>query len=607
MSGSSGFPKHRILTSIELVRQIIESNNNGLRFCFILGSGASVSSGIPTGTELEKNWMDYLMGEKDEKNLPHRTKEGTRELAHRLSEDHMLENDFQKIEKAWEKDNLTSEYYFDIYKLRFYPNPTNGYRYLERIMENKEPSIGYDILSLLMTENNLNNLVITTNFDSLLEDALFLFAQKRPLVVGHESLASFISSEIQRPIIAKVHRSLFYEPFNSPETTNSLNAQWQEALNHVFDVYTPIIIGYGGGDGSLMSYLCDKATKMRHGVYWCYIGDVIPNKKIQNLILGKEGYFVQTQGFDALMLQIGKEKLGEKIKPEHIEKILKEQADRRVSNYTTQWTDKENNPAVKTLIQQIEKIEVEGEEQPNTGLPYWTHIHKGLEADSEGDYERAVKEFTEASQLRPSSPIPYINRGNSYIEMGENMKALRDLAKALDIDPNNVMALNDRGYIYNELEQYKKAIEDLSKAIVLNPTYIDAYINRGFSLRALHNFDAAEQDYNKAIELNPNMGTAYNARGNLYMDKKDYKKAKKDYQQAIQVSPEKSLYYFNAGHASLLEGEDQIALSFLNKAIELDGSNTAAYKDRAIIYRNTGKIDKARLDENKVLDLLKTV
>ena len=124
-----------------------------------------------------------------------------------------LDNEFNEKRQAHEqllmqkarkqKKPIPSEYYFDIYKLRFYPNKRNGYRYMERLMEPCEPSVGYHTLALLLTENNQNNLVITTNFDSLVEDALFLYTMKKPLVVNHESLAGYIESDIQRPIVAK--------------------------------------------------------------------------------------------------------------------------------------------------------------------------------------------------------------------------------------------------------------------------------------------------------------------------------------------------------------------------------------------------------------------
>lgn len=43
----------KILSAKRLSLLMKEASGNGERFCFILGSGASVESGIPSGTTLE--------------------------------------------------------------------------------------------------------------------------------------------------------------------------------------------------------------------------------------------------------------------------------------------------------------------------------------------------------------------------------------------------------------------------------------------------------------------------------------------------------------------------------------------------------------------------
>lgn len=564
MANEKEFPKHRILTTGQLIRQIIESNNNGARFCFILGSGASVESGIPTGTELEKQWMDCMMGITEEPPMPKMNPEETREIARRLYEEGVIEHPFHRIEQAWNKGWIPSEFYFDLYKLRFYPNQTNGYRYLERVMENKVPSVGYLPLSLLITEKNLNNLVITTNFDSLVEDALFLFSNKRPLVVGHESLATFISSEIQRPIIAKVHRSLFYEPFNSPETTKQLNNEWRVALGHAFDTYTPIVIGYGGGDGSLMSYLEERNTKMRHGIYWCYIGETLPEKRIQSLVSKKEGYFVQIDGFDALMMEIGKQLYSESIEPASMETLLMNQVKERVEKYNEQWNNRGKKPEVQTIIEQISQMEEQKREKEGA-LSYWDYRRRGDVAHEQGDFETAVLNYTKAIQLRPDAAIVYNNRGYLYGELKQYEKAISDLTKAIELQPNNPEAYNNRGCVYNEMKQY----------------------------------DAATGDFSKAIELKSDFSIAYNNRGWMYSEMKQYDAAINDLLKAIELDPKDADYHNELGHIYYEQGNNESALVELGKAIELNDGLVKAYKTRAEVYRRIGELSLAEADEKR--------
>lgn len=171
---------YRIISTIQLVGAIKEGMDSSERFCFILGSGASVSSGIPMGGELERKWMAEM------EKYP--GLEEVHATAEKLKEKKCLEYDFKEIERAWQKEKdlgrpLPSEYYFDIYKLRFFPNHRNRYHYLEKLMNDAQPGFGYHPLALRLTDKGRNNLIITTNFDSLVEDALFMYTKRKPLVI----------------------------------------------------------------------------------------------------------------------------------------------------------------------------------------------------------------------------------------------------------------------------------------------------------------------------------------------------------------------------------------------------------------------------------------
>lgn len=346
------FQKSRILNTQQFVRQILESNRNGERFCFILGSGASVESGIPSGNALEMRWMDCLMGKADDLNYPAMDPEDTRQCGEALYEDGLLEHKFDEIEAAWKEarkkgTSIPSEYYFDIFKLRFYPNQRNGYRYLERIMDSCKPSLGYHTLALMLADSSMNNLVITTNFDSLIEDALFIYTDKKPLVVSHESLAGFIESDTQRPIIAKVHRGLMYAPFNTPDATSKLKKEWRKALLYAFNTYTPVVIGYGGGDRSLMAFLEEETTIMPHGMYWCYHEPSgFPDEKVCQFISEKNGYIVRTGGFDALMLKLGAMQYKDEISYSGTKSYLKAQCDQRIQEYHSQLAELSKKPSI---------------------------------------------------------------------------------------------------------------------------------------------------------------------------------------------------------------------------------------------------------------------
>ncbi len=97
-------------------------------------------------------------------------------------------------------------------------DPKEGFYFLERIMENAEPSCGYSVLVQVLSGTR-HNVAITTNFDSMIEDAMHTYTRKKPLVCGHESLTGFVAPIITRPLIAKIHRDLLYAPKSSTADT----------------------------------------------------------------------------------------------------------------------------------------------------------------------------------------------------------------------------------------------------------------------------------------------------------------------------------------------------------------------------------------------------
>ena len=529
------FPKSKILTTQKLIQMFRESEKKDKRFCFILGSGASVESDIPSGNILEMDWMNCLLGLKDDRGTPPMDPDATRELAKNLFEEKEIKHTFEEMEAAFQKaksegrNSLSSEYYFDLYKLRFHPDPQDGYRYLEALMERKEPSPGYRALALLLTKTNRHNLVITTNFDNLTEDALFLHTDYRPLVVSHEALAEYIQFNTRRPIIVKVHRGLMYDPFNSPKTTDHLEKEWHKALEYAFQTYTPVVVGYGGGDESLMSFL--KETNFPNGIYWCYreaSGE--PGDEIKNFLVDKKGFLVKTLGFDALMYTIGSSLYADEVALVNTQEYLEDQCRKRTETYFTKVKKVEKEISEQTgtapfAATHKKEEEASTEEQH---LTYWDHFDRAYEAAEKGDHDTAIQEYTLAIAKDPTKPIAYNNRGVSYKDLGQHERAIEDYSKAIELDSLYSFAYNNRGISYRNLKQYEQAIQDYNKAIELNSNYADPYNNRGNSYYDQKQYERAIEDYSKAIALNPNNALAYGNRALSYRALKKFDLAEAD-------------------------------------------------------------------------------
>lgn len=646
---------YRIISTNHFVTTVCEGRRNSERFCFIIGAGASVSSGIPMGVTLEAEWMEEMEKSPGFSEV--------REFAETLRKAGRLEHDFSEIEQAWEaakksKQAFPSEYYFDIYKLRFFPNHRNGYYYLERVMAHKNPSFGYHPLALMLTEGSGSNLVITTNFDSLVEDALFLYTDSKPLVINHELLADYAGDpNIKRPIIAKIHRGIFFDPLNQSEETNELKGGWHDVLAHVFQNYTPIVIGYGGGDNSLMNLLEEESVKMKNGMYWCYVEEFgLPSEKIQRLVQKKDGHFVRTAGFDSTMLMLGNALFPEKIGVHQTEQYLNNRTGIQIENYEAEYKklleyeesrEKENastqtNQSENEFRKEIEKMSErnsasESERQKQNQMTAWDYWRQGeryyklqqygeaLQSlskaiceqsntaqfynsrgniyDKLGDYENAILDYDKAIELNPEYSIAYRNRGRIYKILDNYKKAMSDYDKAIELNPEYSAAFNSRGIIYDEWKDYDRAIANYNKALEFTPNYCAAFNNRGNVYDELGDYEKALSDYNKAIEINSEYSLAYNNRGLIYGKLGDYEKAVSDYNKAMELDPTFIIPYKNCGKLHKRNGDYEKAIDMFTKAIHLDPNNKNIYLERAEVYRLMGEEKKADADEKKAESL----
>lgn len=553
------FPESQILSVGQFLDSYETGCRNGERFCFILGSGASVDSGIPMGSAMENRWMACLMGEeKDQDGTEARSPEETRKLAALLREEGKLQHDFSEIEESWKKikksgkGTMPSKYYFDLYKIRFSPNHRNGYYYLEKLMADKEPSFGYHTLAELLTDDRGNNLVITTNFDNLMEDALFLFGNRKPLVINHELLSEYIGNHnIKRPIIAKIHRGMFFDPLNDPENTTGLKGRWHEILQQAFHIYTPVVIGYGGGDHSLMEFLADEKTDMPNGIYWCYVEKFgLPDPDIQKLVKDNKGWFVRTDGFDSIMLKMGMKLFPDRIGAHETEEYLKRRTNERIARYnesigllmereeskgSANKAQKEYQAVVNDFRKQEEKSQEEREKGKK--MTAWDYERKGIELFKQGEYVKAVEMGTKAIELQDDVAIFYYNRGLFYYKLQNYEKALADSDYSAKLDPQYKNAYILKAHIYREMKKYAEETEICTKVLEMDAQNKEAYLERGISFKKQEKYDKALEDYNAALKLDPNYASAYNSRGNIYDIWGDYGKAIEDYKKALELDP----------------------------------------------------------------------
>jgi len=89
-------------------------------------------------------------------------------------------------------------------------------------------------------------------------------------------------------------------------------------------------------------------------------------------------------------------------------------------------------------------------------------------AFSEGNFEDALKLFTEAIELNPGSALLHAKRANVLLKLNKPMAAIRDCDKAISINPDSAQPYKFRGRAHRFLGQWEEAFRDLAMACKLD-------------------------------------------------------------------------------------------------------------------------------------------
>lgn len=258
-------------------KRLIEDND--AKFCFFLGAGCSFSSGIPTaGTLVNNVWLPKL------KELEIGDQENFSEWLKRRFPEYKKENAAQFYGEVIENLFLT---------------PKERQSEIERLVAKKDPGFGYAILAQLMGEKcgEHCNIILTTNFDDMVADALYLYTNKKPIVIFHESLAGFVKISDTRPLVIKLHGDSKLSPHNTKTETKELDEKVKKVIKNLLSETGLIFIGYGGSDKSIINILKevpDDEGSFQWGIYW--IGQSMPNNEMGEFLKNRSAVWVNQLG-----------------------------------------------------------------------------------------------------------------------------------------------------------------------------------------------------------------------------------------------------------------------------------------------------------------------
>jgi Tfp pilus assembly protein PilF len=562
-------------------------------FAFILGAGASVSSGIPTGGKLVDRWLEEMF----------QTSPAAEEGAsiEQWATEHNLNIDGFDYQRR-------ASFYPQIYDRRFRDDPAEGHASLEDVMKDAVPRFGYSVLAQVLARTR-HNVALTTNFDDLVEEALAVYTDAVPLVCGHESLAGFVTPKPSRPLIAKVHRDLLLAPQNSPAETILLHEDWIRALREVLKNHTPIVIGYGGNDGSVMNFLLSLGEgSIPGGLFWCYRRAAgPPERRIQRLVQRHRGKLVEIEGFDELMLEFFTI-LGYDLLDTKIIKSAEEQA-RSYREHFDQLRANLAKPGETKLITDQRERSLRMLDERLKKLPDYNWWAWELKAKSEKDENKREAIYREAITKLPRSAELAANFAVFLKQVRKDYDEAETLyRRSLKLEPNLAENVgNFAAFMHEVRKDYDEAERLYRRALELDPKY--ALVTGNFAIflyEVRKEHDEAERLFRRGLELDPERALIT---GNfavfMYQVRKDYDEAERLYRRSLDLDPN---YAIGTGNFALflqhVRRDYDEAERLLRKALDLDPNNAGHIRNfAAFVWQVRGDTGEAERLCDRAIEL----
>lgn len=206
----------------------------------------------------------------------------------------------------------------------------------------------------------------------------------------------------------------------------------------------------------------------------------------------------------------------------------------------------------------------------------YAYLSMGIDRYKEGNYQRAIEDFSDAIRLNPHIAPAYNYRGSSRRLLGDRQGAIKDYHFALQAIPKNAaIVYNNLGIARSNLGEKEGAIAEYDRALRINPHLLSAYYNRGVARAEMGELRGAIQDYSQALRINPNLASVYYNRGVARAELGEKQGAIDDFTAALKINPNLASAYYNRGLAYASIGDIAGAL--------------ADYQTAADMYQQQGK------------------
>ena len=177
-------------------------------------------------------------------------------------------------------------------------------------------------------------------------------------------------------------------------------------------------------------------------------------------------------------------------------------------------------------------------------------------------------------------------------------KSLIYIDKAIELNPDFSDLWLFKGRVFGSLTKFKKALEYYDKALSLKPNDLEIMIGRVVTLRFAGKWEEALNFCNDVLKIHPNDPKVLENRSSLL-------KAPKIEKELLVKTDDHELLVKRAGYLMSILKNSNLALEFIDKALELNPESVFTWTFKASAHMKLNESDKALFSFEKGLEITK--
>lgn len=223
-----------------------------------------------------------------------------------------------------------------------------------------------------------------------------------------------------------------------------------------------------------------------------------------------------------------------------------------------------------------------------------SHMHRGQEFYSQGNYPKANLEFRNAMQISPRDPDARVMAGHTAERLGQYSNAVSLYQSVVDATPANVEARISLARLLILAGASKQGMDTIKPAIQQHPDDAQLLTLQGAAKLGLGDEATAQADVDRALALQPSNEDAVALRAGIYRRKGDIPGATDLVAAAVQKAPssvplrEMLASLYASGHEPA-KAEEQ-----LRKLVEMNPKQAKYRGQLAVFYAGSDRLDDAQ-------------